>query len=307
MTLEERLARLECRYQRLRMACCSLFAIMAVVLLTGAIDPNLPEILRAKRIQIIGGDDLDRVLVDIGPTASGHGGLVAFSHYGRPLIEMLPKADTTGWVTTYNQSGFPLVEMGATEKAEGAFDVSDGKGMRLVSLRPTRGGNGGLSTFTTRGFGMVELTASEKGVGEVKTMDGAGHDLVRLRATEDIEGTVTTYNTIGQEVFEIATSDAGAGEVTVYNGHGRALRQWPADAQGSEARIEYVMRAKAFEVVDLPGETVLARFGVYDRDAASLTTYAPAGTPRLKLGGGEQAKGLLVYDGEGSVADRWPR
>ena len=88
MSIEQRVESLEAQNRRLRGAVMALLALVVPVLLMGAIEPNLKEVVRAKRFEVIGGENLDRVLVSMGPSASGDGSLIAYNPEGRPLIDV---------------------------------------------------------------------------------------------------------------------------------------------------------------------------------------------------------------------------
>ena len=277
MTMEKRLKRLELSHRRLKAILSLIVAGHAAVLLMGAIDPNMPSIVRAGRFQLIGGEDLDRVLVDILATPEGDGAIMTFGPEGRPRTSLRPRADGNGWVTTYDRNGIPLVELGAGRGGAGTVSTSNPSGRQLVALAPTIEGGGGVFTFNDRGLPVAEIGTTEQGHGRIRTLDGAGQAMVVLAATEQGAGTIGTRNSAGHDVARIAVDADGRALVGAYDGAGNLLRQWPVGDDGSTASFSHVVRARAFEVVDREQTGVLVRATQDENGAGIVTLYDAAG------------------------------
>jgi nitrogen fixation protein len=223
MSIEQRMQRLERTNTRLRAALIAVVALNGWMFLVGAADTGVPDVVRARRFEMVTGELANEVLVEISATPNGEGAIITYNKNRFPLVDLRPRAEGPGWVTTYDGRGHALVEMGATVEGDGALAVSAANGYRLAMLRSMPNG-GGVYTFDRKGFGLVELGATAEGRGTLRTLDGTGREMVMIGVSKDGTGTLLTRNQRSQAVVSVDADEAGAGKIELHDGAGHVLQ-----------------------------------------------------------------------------------
>jgi len=305
MSIERRLRRLERQARTWRLACIGLLGLVVLVLATGAGDSTVSDLVRARRIQLVGGEGDTSLLADLARDGNGDGQLVLYSTKGRPLVEMKPRGGD-GVVRTYNQAGYPLVELGVTGEHKGELAVYNHDGHRLVYARPTEAGSGGLFTFNESGFGLVELGARSDGRAHVRMLDGKGRMLAAIDSTQEGAGSFSSYNLDGHHVATIGSKPNGKGMVEAFDGKGKLTNEWPAD-DGGTVDVSHTVRARNIEIVSNDGREVLVRLTQAEDGQGLIITYTADGKDTIKIGtGGGRGGQVSRYDGDGNLTHEWP-
>jgi hypothetical protein len=227
MSMEQRVQRLERKNNRLRAALVAVVALNGWMLLVGAGGSPVQDIIRARRIELVTGENGNEVLVEMSATPNGEGAIITYNRNRYPLVDLRPRAEGPGWVTTYDGRGHALVELGATTEGDGALAVSAANGYRQVMLRSMPRG-GGVYTFDRKGFGLVELDSTLEGRGMVRTLDGEGREMVSLSVSKDGGwGTMTTRNQSGKATVLVDADKTGAGVILVQDAGGHIVETLP--------------------------------------------------------------------------------
>jgi len=305
MSIERRLQRLEREARSWRRTSIALLGLIALLLATGASDSTVADIVRARRIQLVGGDGDAQLLADLAGDGKGDAQLVLYSHEGRPLVELKPRAGD-GVVRTYNVGGYPLVELGVTGAHEGELAVYNHDGHRLVYARPTEAGSGAVFTLNEEGFGLIELGAREDGRARVRMLDGKGRLLAAMDSTQEGAGSLTSYNIAGHRVAALDSKPNGKGRVVAYDGAGNLTNEWPSD-DGGTVDVAHTVRARNVEIVSNDGREVLVRLTQAEDGQGLIITYTADGKDTIKIGtGGGRGGQISRYDGDGNLTHEWP-
>ena len=237
MNMEERLARLERSHTALRRRHARLRALTAAVVLVnvfaftlGATPNQIPDVIRAKRFEVIGGTEDPQVSALMGATDDGAGVVQVFNESGRTAFEARVSAAGPGEFKTYTADGFPLVYVGAFSDGSGQVTVENGKGRSLVVFGSDSRGAGRVQTFNGDGHLLAGLEASPHGSGEVHAYDGEGWGVVALGTTPAGLGLIKAFGREGTPAVTIAADPEAGGQVFAFDSEQNLKARWPEPA-----------------------------------------------------------------------------
>ena len=131
MTLEQRMKRLERQNRHLRWGFVAAAVLVVISLMMGQATPSgVPELLRAKTIEIIG--DEGQVFVRLGQV-SDHGHVWTYNPHGREVLALTATVDGDGMLCTFNAEGQRLIQLAATESGRGTIVAYGSDGQRKAS------------------------------------------------------------------------------------------------------------------------------------------------------------------------------
>jgi hypothetical protein len=161
-------------------------ALGAVIVVGGLLaathSPSVPEVMQAKRFEVVNDDGKVMVLLN------------SMEHDG----------ETFGFVKTQNGQGGTLVTLTANAEGNGFLKTQDGNGGTLVAISATVGGEGVVKTQNGKGQILVQLGTTVEGEGMVKTQNGQGGTLVKIGTYKGVRGGyVETFDQRGAPTSEI--------------------------------------------------------------------------------------------------------
>ena len=143
-----RIESLEAQVRALRRMIFGMIGLVVVGgLLAATTLQSVPEVIQAKRFEVVNGDNQPVVLL----TADNVGGLVEMKNgKGKNLVRLAAHPEG-GTISAHDGQGGVLVLMGGNERGSGALQTRNGKGRTLVTLGTNLAGEG--LVFTENGKG----------------------------------------------------------------------------------------------------------------------------------------------------------
>jgi preprotein translocase subunit SecG len=188
--IEQRINKLEksLRYYRLFFG-FSVFALIAVVLMSSGKKNDVPDIIKAKAFQVV--DD-----------------------YGNTLV-LMNKEKGNGQVATYSTSGEKLVRLFTSDGGAGAINTFDANGKLNFKITRTTEGGGYMALYNSEVNEVMEVGCTKSNAGYLQINDNNAKKLVWLTKTADGGGYISCSNH-ENETIVLSTPDVG-GRFSIYN------------------------------------------------------------------------------------------
>jgi len=198
--LERRLRRLERRLVRSGrwQRGLALLLLLQFGLAAAATEDFLPEVLRAKKIEVIGPDGA-RVLV-LSADENGDGGLGIYDHGGRPIVSL--EADQRGagavHVIDPHRAAATAAFIGVDAKGQGLVGVHSARGEGGASLGVGNHNDGELKLFSSSGNTMSALGGDSHGAGLFRLFDRYEHPSAKVGLSKTALGEFTVFDREGE-------------------------------------------------------------------------------------------------------------
>jgi hypothetical protein len=199
MNLESRLTALERSNRRLQRTVRALALVIVAALVAGARGGDVVDVLRARRIEIVG-------------------------ERGGPLVVLTQEAGH-GVAALLDDGGNWKVQLNALSGG-GTITTKGARGEELVTVGFDDRGNGALRTASASGTPLTALTIVE-GDGAIITYDEAGREHVKLATAYSGAGSVTTFGGDGRRLMQLTASTKGDGLLAAFSPDGRVRASWP--------------------------------------------------------------------------------
>lgn len=244
-SIETRLARIEgslARAQRSarRWRCGALVACSALALagLGAAVqDAGIPDVLRARSIEVVGANDTVMLMLRAGDTG---GQLDVWNPKGNNVVRITAN-EHGGDVAVWNNASAPVAGLFATDKG-GRAEVGDANGSTLGAL--ARGEEGGALILSGPGETASSLRAEAGGAGAVVSMRRADGSVGFLAGVAQGASVLSMRNPAGKEVLYAGATAEHAGVLRL------------ADAAGNEAAAVTTSQGGALLLKDGAGHAV---------------------------------------------------
>jgi hypothetical protein len=112
LVIERELAVLRARTRRLRFVAAAACAACGVFLLGAAAADAPPDVLRARRFEVVSSDN--RAVVVLAVDSEGTGIISTHNREGQPMVALRTGEQGDGSVMTFNRAGKQLVDVGET-------------------------------------------------------------------------------------------------------------------------------------------------------------------------------------------------
>ena len=146
MQNEERINGLETQVRTLKRIIYGFGCLLVAGVVVSATSlQSVPDVIQAKRIEVLGEDGNAVVVLDSYIVEDERE--VSFSGEKSVITEK----NYLGFIRTQNSKGQALVALSSTENGEGAVETKNGKGQALVTLSTNENGGGVVETKTGKG------------------------------------------------------------------------------------------------------------------------------------------------------------
>ncbi len=312
-TLASRIARIETELgrsqraaRRWRIAALSLAAPLAALVLGAAMQAgDIPEVLRARRLEIV--DSQDRVIMLA--SHDGVGGRVdLWNDTGANTVRLGSTADG-GDIVVFHSSLVPVCGISATPAggrveslcavggggaaidsgdAGSRVSISDSGGNLAVNLSNAAAG-GLLETRTSSGVLAAAIGAGSGAGGFVQVSNGQGAQVFAAHSRQDGTGKLSLAGAKGEPNFVAETGAENGGTLSMFACGHRVVGL----GAGSDGGL--------LNLATMNGNNVLAAGAASDADGGLIWLRSGAGRTLVRAGVGADGAGqVTVFDGPGS-------
>ncbi len=282
-SIDARLTRLEAeldrtrgesrRWRRAAVVCATLLG--AGTLLAAVQDSPVVDVIRTRRLEVLGADNKVMVLAHAGETG---GQVDVWARGGANTVRLASAADG-GDLTLWNNDGKTIAGMFATGLG-GRIEIGDAEGTPLATF--ARGADGGAMVLHGAGADAATLRAEAGAAGAVLSMSRAGGEIGMLAGVAQGAAVLSMRNTSGKEVLYGGAAADQSGVLRL------------ADADGDESASLVTSSGGALALKDGSGAMVASLASRGAGKGAAFEILNGAGAAALTADVGEDGGGRLM-------------
>lgn len=281
--------------------------LLGTALLAAAMqDSPIVEVIRTRRIEVVGADDKVMLLAHAGETG---GQLDVWSKTGSNTVRLGSTADG-GDLALWNAAGKPVAGLFATgiggrieigdadgtplatfaRGADGGAMVLHGAGQQASSLRAEAGNAGAVISMTRPDGEVGMLTGVAQGAAVLSMRNAAGKEVLYAGAAADQSGFMRLADAEGDETVSLVSTTGGS-----------LMLKDGAGAMSASLTTRGAGKGAAFEILNGTGAPALALDSGED-GAGRLMVGTATGVPAFMAEAKGQAGTLSLYSQERRVA-----